>query len=57
MKQMTIYKIEMQIKAISRGIQTGNIKNIHSAKGKINQLKNILLIGKDKKRINDWLSK
>ena len=38
MQQATIYKLEMQIKAINSVISSGKCKNEYAAKGKIKQL-------------------
>ena len=51
------YKLQMQIKAIYRRIQTGKIKNIYSAKNKIKQLENRLKIANERERWETYLSK
>lgn len=51
-----IRKMEIQIKAISSLIKTGNVTNVYSAQGKIDSLKLAIKNAKEKQRINNWLS-
>lgn len=48
---MTPEKIEMQIKAINNRIKAGKVKNVYSAKGKIEALKKAYI---NAKRQQDW---
>lgn len=49
-------KIQYQIKAISRQIEEGKCKNVYSAIGKVNKLKNRLKIAQERDRISNWLA-
>lgn len=53
---MTPEKIEMQIKAINSRIKAGKVKNVYSAKGKIEALKIAYLKAKQEKSWNNYLA-
>ena len=48
-------KLQYQIKAILKQIQTGKAKNVYSAQNKIKQLENRLKIANENRRIENWL--
>jgi hypothetical protein len=48
--------IQYQIKAITRQIQAGKVKNVYSAANKIKRLQKDLKLANERDRINNWLA-
>jgi len=53
---MNTEKMELQLKALLRQLETGKVKNVYSLRIKIDRLNLAIKNAKEKDRINNWLS-